>query len=401
MATEYLPRLPLVFSQAALFGALVIVGLMAGEALRRYAALPRIIGYVLAGAALGPQGLGLISGDMLFDLRLLVDLSIGLIVFELGFRLDFKWLRANRWLFATAIAEALFSFLAIFAALLWFDFRPVFAAMVAAIGTATSPATVMLVVHDVRAQGHITERLLLFTAVNTAFAYVLLTLLLPFLHFEHQASWQEAVFHPLYLLWGSLVAGWLACIVMLRLAAWLGKSEERQFILMVATVLVTVGAAHALKLSVSLTLLTLGVLARNLDRGYAVLPVHFGHGSQLFFVILFVLVGANLEFSAFSTAAALPVAALLVLRFLGKGLALAALGTLSGIRPHDAALLALALIPLSGSAVVMVRDTVSLYPAFGRELAAVVLSAVVVLELIGPLATQFALRRAREAHPDG
>jgi hypothetical protein len=77
------------------------------------------------------------------------------------------------------------------------------------------------------------------------------------------------------------------------------------------------------------------------------------------------------------------------------------LGPLSGIRPRDGALLALALITLSGSAVVMVRDTTSLYPAFGRELAAVVLSAVVILELIGPLATQFALRRAREAHPDG
>ena len=55
----------------------------------------------------------------------------------------------------------------------------------------------------------------------------------------------------------------------------------------------------------------------------------------------------------------------------------------------------------TGSAVVMVRDTTSLYPAFGKELAAVVLSAVMILELFGPLATQFALRRAREAHPDG
>jgi Kef-type K+ transport system membrane component KefB len=401
MDPELLPRLPLAFSQATLFGALVIVGLAAGEALRRYAALPRITGYVLAGAALGPQALGLISDNMLFDLRPLVDLSIGLIVFELGFRLDLKWLRLNRWLLVAAIAEALFSFSAIFAALIWFDFRPLLAAMAAAVGTATSPAVVMLVVHDLRAQGQITERLLLFTAVNTVFAYVLLTLLLPFLHLEHQAGWQQAVFHPLYLLWGSLVAGWLACILMLRLAAWLGKSEERQFVLMVGMVVVTVGVAYALKLSVTLTLMTLGVLARNLDRGYAVLPVHFGHGSQLFFVILFVLVGASLEFSAFTVAAAAPVAAFILLRFLGKALALLAFGPLSGLRPSAAGLSALALIPLSGSAVVMVRDTTSLYPAFGRELAAVVLSAVVILELIGPLATQFALRRAGEAHPDG
>jgi hypothetical protein len=166
-------------------------------------------------------------------------------------------------------------------------------------------------------------------------------------------------------------------------------------------VVVVVGAAHALKLSVSLTLITFGMLARNLDRGYAVLPVHFGHGSQLFFVILFVLVGASLEFSAFNVAAAAPVAIFIIVRFFGKSLALLAFGSPSGIRPGGAGLLAIALLPLSGSAVVMVRDTTTLYPEFGRELAAVVLSAVVILELLGPIATQFALRRAGEAHPGG
>jgi hypothetical protein len=55
---------------------------------------------------------------------------------------------------------------------------------------------------------------------------------------------------------------------------------------------------------------------------------------------------------------------------------------------------------MSGLAVVMVYDTALLYPRFGAELAAVVLSAVALLELIGPLATQFALRRAGETHPE-
>ena len=398
---EFLPTLPPVISQAALFGALVVLGLLVGEAARRYAALPRITGYVVAGALLGPHALGLLDDNTLFDLRLLIDLSVGLIVFELGFRLDFKWLRANRWLLVAAIAESLFCFWAIFAALLFFGFRPVLAAMAAAIGTATSPAIVMLVVHELRAQGQITERLLLFTAVNSVFAFVLLTLLLPFLHLEHEASWEHALLHPLYLLWGSIIAGYLACLLMLRLAAWLGKSEERQFVLLVGMVVVAVGLAHALKLSVSLTLITFGMLARNLDKGYAVLPVHFGHGSQLFFVILFVLVGASLEFSAFSVAAAAMVAVYIVVRFVGKGVALLAFSSLSGIRAGGAGLLAVALLPLSGSAVVMVRDTTSLYPEFGKEIAAVVLSAVVILELVGPIATQFALRRAGEAHPDG
>jgi len=189
MDLSFLPKLPLELSQPVLFGALLVLGLVCGEAIRRYAALPRITGYVLAGVALGPQGSGLLGADVLGATRLLVDLSIGLIVFELGFRLDFEWLQRNKWLFVTAIAESVFSFWAIFAALTYFEFRPLLAAAAAAIGTATSPPVVMLVAHELRAEGQVTERMLLFTAVNSVFAYVVLTLLLPFLYLESSGDW--------------------------------------------------------------------------------------------------------------------------------------------------------------------------------------------------------------------
>jgi Kef-type K+ transport system membrane component KefB len=400
-ALEFLPKFPLSLPHAALFGALLVVGLLVGEAVRRYASLPRITGYVLAGAALGPHGSGLLSNDTLFDLRLLVDLSTGLIVFELGFRLDFEWLKRNRWLFFTAIAESLFTLMAIYATLLYFDFSPLLSAMAAAIGTATSPAVVMLVAHDLRAEGQITERMLLFTAVNSVFAYVALTLMLPFLHLEHAVAWPQALTHPLYLLLGSTWLGLVGALVMLWLARWLGKREERQFVLLVAMVVITVGIAYGLRLSVMLSLVTLGMLARNLDRAHSLLALRLGHGAQLFFVILFVLTGASLDFPAVSSAAIGVVAAFIIVRFLGKALPLLLFGRLSGLRPGGAGLLSLALLPMSGFAVAMVRDTISLYPSFGKELAAVVLSAVVVLELLGPLATQFALRQAGEAHPDG
>jgi Kef-type K+ transport system membrane component KefB len=401
MEFDFLPRLPPLLSDLALFGALLVLGLVAGEAVRRYAGLPRITGYVLAGALLGPEGSALLDSNALFELRLLVDLSIGLIVFELGYRLDFDWLGRNQWLFITALAESVFCFWAIYGALIYFDFRPLFAATAAAIGTATSPAVVLLVAQELRAEGQITERMLLFTAVNTVFAYVALTLLLPFLHIEQAAQWQTAVLHPLYVFAGAAVLGYAACRLLLALARWVGKRDDRQFVLTVAMVVLTIGVAHSLKLSVAVALLTFGMLARNLDRDHVLLPVHFGPGGALFFVVLFVLTGASLEFHAFGVASAVAVAAFVVLRFLGKALAILLFGRLSGIPPGGAGLLALALLPMSGLAVVMVRDTTSLYPSFGRELAAVVLSAVVVLELFGPLATQFALRRAGEAHPDG
>ncbi len=197
---RFLPAWPPELSGLAVVGSLLVLGLVAGEAVRRYASLPRITGYVLVGVALGPQGSNLISGETLAASSLLVDLSIGLIVFELGFRLDFDWLQRNRWLFVTAIAESVFCFWAIYAALIYFDFRPLLAATAAAIGTATSPAVVMLVTHDLRAEGQLTERMLLLTAVNSVFAYVSMTLLLPFLHLEQATNWQTSLLHPIYVL---------------------------------------------------------------------------------------------------------------------------------------------------------------------------------------------------------
>lgn len=395
---SFLPEWPLILEQTVQFGVLLLAGMLGGELTRRYLSLPRITGYVLVGVLLGPQMGGLLTLNALYAARVVIDLSLGLIVFELGFRLDTAWLRKNRWLTAAAVAESVFCFAAIYATLRWFDYPPLLAATAAAVGTATSPAVVLLVVHDLRAEGQMAERLLLFTAVNSVLAYVALTLLLPFLHLEHAVSWPAAVLHPLYLLSGSLLAGFGACMLMLWLAGWLGKREDRQFILLVAFVIAAVGLARSLNLSVVVTLLAFGMLARNMDDEHVLMPLRFGHGGQLSFLILFVLMGASLRFDALGKVW-LVVVAFIVARFLGKALAILIFGKLSGVRPGGAGLLSIGLLPMSGLAVVMVNDTVQLYPDFGAELSAVVLSAVTVLELFGPLATQFALQRAGDADP--
>ena len=190
-----------------------------------------------------------------------------------------------------------------------------------------------------------------------------------------------------------------ACHLMLLFAGWLGKREDRQFILLIALVVLVVGLARALGLSVVVAVLAFGILARNLDFDHVLLPLRFGYAGQLLFVLLFVLTGASLLFYGLQTAW-LVVAIFVLVRFLGKALAILAFGRLSGLRAGGAGLLAVALVPMSGVAVIMVHDTEALFPGFGAELATVVLSAVALLELVGPLATQFALRQAGEAHPE-
>jgi Kef-type K+ transport system membrane component KefB len=395
----FLPEWPLALGQFVLYGALLIAGLLGGELAQRLAGLPRITGYVLVGIAAGPEALGLLRTPLSGEARALIDLALGLVVFELGHRLDLAWLRRNPWLALAALGESLGAFFAIYAAMLYFGYSPLLAACAAAVGTATSPAVVMLVAHELRASGQITERTLLFTAVNCAFAFIALALLLPFLHLEHDTGLRAALIHPIYLLGGALMLGFGACHLMLLLAGWLGKREDRQFILLIALVVLVVGLARALGLTVAVALLFFGILARNLDDDHVLLPLRFGYAAQLLFVLLFVLTGASLVFYGLQTAW-MVVAFYVAVRFLGKALAILVFSRLSGLRAGGAGLTAVALLPMSGVAVVMVHDTEALFPAFGAELAAVVLSAVALLELVGPLATQLALRRAGEAHPE-
>lgn len=393
----FLPNWPPLANNLFWIGALLAVGVACGEAVRRVLRLPRITGYAAAGLALGPGGLGLIDRPVLEDLGVFADVAVGLVLFELGQRLDLAWLRRTPALALMGVAESLGAAALVFFTLhYYFDLVPLAAGVAAAIAVSTSPAALMRVAADLRAEGQVTERALIITAINGVLAFLALTVLIPWLHFEYRGGWLTMITHPLYLLGGSaalaVVAGWLT----LRLAGLIGKSPERQFIAVIAMVVLTVGIAIALKLSVLLALLGMGALVRNADREHHLVVVDSGNAGQLFYVCLFVISGASLDLALLATAGAAGLAFVLV-RFAGKAVGVLALAPLVGLEWRKGVLLATALAPMSGLAVVLVHQTAALYPEIRASVAPVVLAAVVILELAGPVATQFALRRAGEA----
>ncbi|NJN40829.1 MAG: hypothetical protein HC807_08525 [Gammaproteobacteria bacterium] len=101
-----------------------------------------------------------------------------------------------------------------------------------------------------------------------------------------------------------------------------------------------------------------------------------------------------LDFGATVLAAGFGLAAA---RALGKGVAVVGLARLSGLSCRKASLLAVGMLPMSGVAVVMAHEAGRIWPEFAPQLGSVVLAAVLILELLGPLAVQFALRRAGDA----
>lgn len=392
----FLPQWPLLANPLVLFGALLLLGVAGGELTRRVFKLPRITGYVLIGVALGAGGLQWLDASLINQAWLFVDIAIGLVLFELGRRLDLGWLQRDPWLAATGVAESALAFGCIYWALLGFDVAPLYAAVAAAIGVSTSPAVILLVVQEMKAEGQVTERVLHLTAINNVAAFTLATILLARVHEAHDAGWMMAALHPVYLLCGALLLGYAASLLAIGLTRCLGQYPERHYVVLLGLVIATVGAARMLELPVMLPLLAFGVLARHLDARHEIDAADLGRIGQLFFVVLFVVSGARLALPELMTGGLLAVAYVLA-RFAGKALGVLAFTGFSGVRAGAAGLITLALVPMSGVTLALVQGASDRYPEFGARLGAILLAAVLILELIGPVAVQFALQRAGEA----
>lgn len=392
----FLPSWPLEIPQLFWLGVVLLAATLLGEVFDRLFRLPRIIGYVIAGAVLGPDATGLLSDADVRGLRPFFEVAMGIVLFELGSRVDPGWLRRNPWLLATSGLESALAFGAVFGILLVVDTSPVIAAAAGAIAMATSPAVVLTVSRELRAQGQVTSRLQLLTALNSIYSFVVFAILFAWLHLEGRDSIGLVALHPLYIVLGSTLLAFVSAKVLLALLARLGPRGDVQTISAVGVVIVTVAVAMALNLSVVMAMLGLGILARALDRNRRFQPVSFGYVGQLFVITLFALTGTALplDFGATAFAAGLGLAAA---RALGKGVAVVGLARLSGLSYRKASLLSVGLLPMSGVAVVMAHEAGRIWPEFAPQLGSVVLAAVLILELLGPLAVQFALRRAGDA----
>jgi Kef-type K+ transport system membrane component KefB len=399
MYFDFLPTFPLKLSEFLLFGLVLLAGLIGGRLAALTRVMPVITGYILVGFICGPGGFNLISEALLRDMRVFVDISLGLILFDLGRRIDLRWLISEKWLLVTGVFESALTFALLTLLLVAFGAPWTHAALAASIGVATSAAVVMRVASDVGSEGPVTRRTFSLVAINNLAALLLFTSLLPLVHLENRVELDQAVMHPLYLIAGSVFLGALLFQLLAVVSRWLQRTMTEQFILQLAMIVAAVGLAEMLHLSVLLTLLTLGLMARNAHPHRRIPVVEFGDVAQLFFVVLFVMTGASLKLADFSTVALMALAFVLV-RFGAKSAAVFALGKFSSLSVRQCGALSLTLTPLAGLAAGMTFMLGEFVPQLSSLAGAVLIAAVTLMQFLGPVATRFAFTLAREADPD-
>ncbi len=398
MNASFLPSLPLELSYPLLFGVLLVAGMMGGE-LARLVRLPRILGYVVVGFVIAPMGEAMGMKRLIDEARIFVDLALGLVLFELGRRMDLRWMKRDWSLAATGIVESVLTFGAVFSVLLLFDVEAVKAGLAAAMAMTTAPTVLLFMAHEARAEGQVTERAINLAALNGLLASIVATIMLGSAHFERNLDIERAVFMPLYLLVGSLALGGLMAGLARVIARAVERSSDVHFTLILGLVAAAVGIASLLRLPVILALLAFGLFARNTERGYDLLAVSLAPVGRLLYIVLFVITGASLPLGVLGEAGLVAVA-FVVARAAGKFLGVFAVAPLGGLSFRQATGLGLALMPMSTLALLMYTDVTRFYPAFGAELGVTFLTALILMEIVGPVAVQVGFRIAGESMPD-
>ena len=359
--------------------------------------VPRVCAYGAVGLALAALGL-LHSAASPAPLNFIANVALSLTLFELGYRVNPRWLRHNPWLLVAGIGQAVLTFAAVFWVSGAFQVTINQRLVLAALCVATSPAAIMRVTHELNSSGQVTERLLHLCALNCLIAVLLLKGVVGYWHLETSGDIGTAAFNSLYVICLSLVMG-AAFGFVAPLMNRLASGSQGTTVTFAFMVLLLTGVAQSLHLSALLAALAFGVLARERRIMLSHAQRNFGVLGDVLSVFLFVFVGSLLSwaslFSGLLLGAALIVARSGVHTVVNLGIA-----RVSGTTFRKGALTGLALMPMSAFALLLLEESRLYGFDLARDSLPVIVGLLVLLDVIGPLVTQRALMWAGEAHPE-
>ena len=366
---------------------------MAGELIFRWTALPRIAVYGLAGFVFGNLAAGYLPPSESKNFMLLANLGFGLILFELGYRINLRWLRHNPWIVATSLLEAVLTFAAVYLVASACGMEQLPAALTASLAMSSSPAGLLRVLNEQGAAGQVTERAMHLTALNCVMAVFTFNVVVGIGVFQTSGDLAHAAGSSLLVLGASSVLGALFGALVPLWLRMIDAARDATLAFALAVVLL-VAITHVLQFSPVLAALTFGLVARHRRIALAPAQRNFGVLGDFLAVLMFFFVATKVEVANLSGGIALGLLLVLVRGLVKVGVC-TAFARVSGISARKGALSGLALTPMSVFAILLMEQTrwigIDLIDSLA-PLAAVML----LLDVLGPVLTQRAVVWANE-----
>ncbi|MGE5184536.1 MAG: cation:proton antiporter [Acidobacteriota bacterium] len=282
--------------------------------------LPRITGYIISGIVLGPEIIGVLSQPVVDDMGVFNTLALGLIALSAGLEIEVAAMRRVMRTMAAIIVATLVLLLVVVGGGLFLAHRyllplPVdgdnkallLCALIAVLGTATSPSITLAMVRETKARGRLTDIALGLAVLNAVVVIVVLAVTIGIGRdaISPGASGGIApVIQEMAERLGLSIAVGAAVGVLLILYV---KYIHRELLLgAVVAVLLTAEVSTHLNLELLLVLITTGFVIRNFsDQEHHLLP-SLQRVSLPVFVVFFTTAGARVDLEA--TVSVLPFA---------------------------------------------------------------------------------------------
>lgn len=386
--------------------------------------LPAVTAYLIAGVLVGPyclgllkiSGLGFISHGNVEQFSIISDVALGFIAFAIGneFRLS-QLKETGRQATIVGIVQALFATLFVDVALILLHFAvgdilPLPSAIIlGAIATATAPAATLMVVRQYKAKGKLTDILLPIVALDDAVGLVVFAV--SFGIAEALGSGQvdavSIILEPMIEIVLSLLLGAVMGYILTQLEK-LFNSNSNRLTLVISIVIFTVALSmlefdiYGIHIGFSslLVCMMLGTVFCN------ICPVSFDLMERAdkwtvpLNALFFVISGAELELSVFSKMSVVLIGVVYIIsRSMGKYVGAYISCALSKCDETVKKYLGITLLPQAGVALGMCVTVSAKMGEAGSLIRNIVLFAVLIYELVGPVMTKNALMAAGDITP--
>ncbi len=404
------------------------IAMFAGLFLTRLAVrlnLPDVTCYLVAGMLVGPlclgalgiPGLGFGSFEFVGEMSLISDVALGFIAFSIGDEFRLSALRKiGRQATVIAIFQALAATVLVDVVLLILhlilgDKLPVSTCLIlGAIATATAPAATMMVVNQYKAKGPLTDILLPIVALDDAVGLIVFAVssgVAKALN-SGEMSIVSILVNPIIEIIGSLVLGALLGWVFSLVEKYFNSRSKRLCLAVTFVVLSAglskmdfhLGGGVELGFSSLLVCMMCSTIFCNICDFSEDIMGKTERWTAPIYVLFFVISGAELDLRVFADLAVVGIGIAYILsRSAGKILGASVSARFMKCEQSIQKYLGITLLPQAGVALGMSVTVAAEFGAEGAIIRSIVLFAVLVYELVGPIMTKMALTAAGDIQP--
>lgn len=362
--------------------------------------LPDVTGYLLAGIIIGPSVLKLIPADMVSNLNIVTEVALGFIAYGIGSEFNYKQLKkVGKGVILITVFEASFAVLAVDLIMVFVFKKPVYYSIVlGAIAAATAPAATLMVIRQYKAKGPVVNTLLPIVAMDDAVGIIIfgisMSISRSLMNPDKHIYLAKSLIMPIWEIILALLIG-LAIGILLSFISKKAKGRDELLCITLATILVAVGLAKYFNVSSLLVCMMIGAVVANLIRGTQGVLSVLDRFSPPIFIAFFTIAGAGLELGVLGSIGLMGLGYVLI-RVAGKFAGSYVGSSLAHMPSTVKKYLGFTLIPQAGVAIGLALIAEHTMPELGHSIRAIILAATVIYELVGPVITKIALKKAGE-----